>query len=211
MNICDRIFIHYGHNKFSDYLWEEVQNVKFCKPYGGLWASDINAKFGWKDWNKEEQYMKCDENNSFKFKLFGACYLFSRLLYKFSNFSNEVDLEKRRPLHESMLIKFALYTHIEIIINQQFAGKILDKISSLFDYDKCEYVATLGGPQKLKETQPKFWFGDGKPMQFENIIVNAMSHPENFLTKFYGKNFMTPPPINKRSQHNVELIEENNI
>lgn len=149
--------------------------------------------------------------NSFKFKLFGACYLFSRLLYKFSNFSNEVDLEKRRPLHESMLIKFALYTHIEIIINQQFAGKILDKISSLFDYDKCEYVATLGGPQKLKETQPKFWFGDGKPMQFENIIVNAMSHPENFLTKFYGKNFMTPPPINKRSQHNVELIEENNI
>lgn len=69
MNICDRIFIHYGHNKFSDYLWEEVQNVKFCKPYGGLWASDINAKFGWKDWNKEEQYMKCDENNSFKFKL----------------------------------------------------------------------------------------------------------------------------------------------
>lgn len=69
MNICDRIFIHYGHNKFSDYLWEEVRNVKFCKPYGGLWASDINAKFGWKDWNKEEQYMKCDENNSFKFKL----------------------------------------------------------------------------------------------------------------------------------------------
>ena len=69
MNICDRIFIHYGHNKFSDYLWEEVQNVKFCKPYGGLWASDINAKFGWKDWNKEEQYMKCDDNNSFKFKL----------------------------------------------------------------------------------------------------------------------------------------------
>lgn len=68
-NINDRIFIHYGHNMFNNNLWEEIHNIKFCKPYGGLWASDINAKFGWKDFNKEERYTECNDNNSFKFKL----------------------------------------------------------------------------------------------------------------------------------------------
>lgn len=31
---------------------------------------------------------------TFKYKIFSAAYLTARLLYKFSNFSNEVDLEK---------------------------------------------------------------------------------------------------------------------
>ena len=68
-NISNRIFIHYGHTKFDDNLWEEIINMKFCKPYGGLWASDINAKFGWKNWNEISQFRKCDEKKSFKFKL----------------------------------------------------------------------------------------------------------------------------------------------
>lgn len=65
----DKIFIHYGHDKFDDNLWEEIKNIPFCKPYGGLWASDINAKFGWKEWNEEEHFRECNEKNSFKFKL----------------------------------------------------------------------------------------------------------------------------------------------
>lgn len=68
-NINNRIFIHYGHKEFDNNLWEEIHNIKFCKPYGGLWASDLNAKFGWKDWNEKEHYTECEDNNSFKFKL----------------------------------------------------------------------------------------------------------------------------------------------
>jgi len=144
---------------------------------------------------------------TFKFKLFSALYLTARLLYKFSNFSNEVDLEKQRSQTETILIKFAKITHIERIINQCNAGRFLDWVSSRFDLDKCEYGATLGGPQKMEETQPKFWFGEGRKLPFEDIIVNGMTVAENFLTKFYGPNYMTPPPIDKRNQHNVKIVQ----
>ena len=146
---------------------------------------------------------------TFKFKLFGLTYLTARLLYKFSNFSNEVDLEKERPTFEAFFISFAKLTHIEKIVNQQWAGSFLDRVSRCYDLDKCEYGATLGGPQKMGETQPKSWFGDGQELPFEDISVNGMTGSVNFLTKFYGPNYMTPPPIDKRNQHNVRLVSTN--
>jgi hypothetical protein len=94
-------------------------------------------------------------------------YLAARLLYKFSNFSNEVDLEKKRSSIESFFIGFAKFTHVEKVVNQQIAGRFLDWISRQYDLDKCEYGATLGGPQKMGETQPKEWFGKGKELPFE--------------------------------------------
>lgn len=39
------------------------------KPRGGLWASDIKAKYGWKDWNKSEKFAECNKENSFTFTL----------------------------------------------------------------------------------------------------------------------------------------------
>lgn len=144
---------------------------------------------------------------TFKFKLFSMEYLAARLLYKFSNFSNEVDLEKKRSSIESFFIGFAKFTHVEKVVNQQIAGRFLDWVSRQYDLDKCEYGATLGGPQKMGETQPKEWFGEGKELPFEDIIVKGMDKSENFLTKFYGPNYMTPPPIDKRNQHNVKIVE----
>lgn len=145
---------------------------------------------------------------TFKYKIFSAAYLTARLLYKFSNFSNEVDLEKDRSAIETFFISFARITHIEKVINQHWAGCFIDWISRRYDLDKCEYGATLGGPQKMGETQPKYWFGKGKKLPFEDIIVNGMEETENFLTKFYGPNYMTPPPLDKRNQHNVRLVEK---
>lgn len=142
-----------------------------------------------------------------KFKFYSLAYLTARLFYKFSNFSNEVDLEKKRSTIESFFIKFAKITHIEKIVNQQKAACFLDWVSRRYDLDKCEYGATLGGPQKMNETQPKSWFGEGCELPFEDIIVRGMSQSENFLIKFYGENYMTPPPIDQRNQHNVQLIE----
>lgn len=144
-----------------------------------------------------------------KFKVFGVSYLAARLLYKFSNFSNEVDLEKERPAVERFFINFARFTHIENIVNQHVAGCLLDWVSRRYDLDKCEFGATLGGPQKMGETQPKSWFGKGKEMPFEDIQVNAMTESVKFLTKFYGSDYMTPPPVDKRNQHNVKLISKN--
>lgn len=143
------------------------------------------------------------------YKAYSLLYLSARLLYKFSNFSNEVDMERPRSKLESFFIKFAKYTHIEKIVNQRMAGCYLDWVSSRFDADRCEYVATLGGSLKMDETMPKSWFGNQRYFEFEDMEVLGMDETEKFLTKIYGPNYMTPPPVDKRNQHNVKLISKN--
>ena len=39
------IYVHYGSNKFKPNKFREIKNKIFIKPEGGLWASNINAKF----------------------------------------------------------------------------------------------------------------------------------------------------------------------
>ena len=62
-------YIHYGHKHFEPRKFETIRNRKFFnKPFGGLWASPVNAEFGWKEWNEQENFRCCKEN-SFKFRL----------------------------------------------------------------------------------------------------------------------------------------------
>lgn len=63
------IYIHYGHQQFDSSLFTEIKNCNFVKPNGGLWASNVNAEYGWKDWCTENDFRECNEENSFKFKL----------------------------------------------------------------------------------------------------------------------------------------------
>lgn len=141
-----------------------------------------------------------------KYKLYSFIYLSARLLYKFSHFSDEVSLVMERPWYERCLVKFAMFTHIEKIINQQLAGRYLDWVSRWYDMDSCDYVATLAGPKKMEETQPKSWFGNGREMLFEDIMVKIMDEGEKFCVKFYGKDYMTPPPIDKRGGHAMKIV-----
>jgi hypothetical protein len=36
---------------------------------GGLWASPVDADFGWKTWNDNEHFRECSESNCFTFTL----------------------------------------------------------------------------------------------------------------------------------------------
>jgi hypothetical protein len=65
----EKIYIKYGDNKFDINKWNQIKNQMHVKPFGGLWGSDINAKFSWKDWCEENDFFKNDFNKSFKFKL----------------------------------------------------------------------------------------------------------------------------------------------
>ena len=64
-----KTYIHYGSTAFIEESWEPIRNENWIKPHGGLWASAIDAPYGWKDWNGTYNYQLCDETNSFKFKL----------------------------------------------------------------------------------------------------------------------------------------------
>ena len=72
MGRCKRLqeYIHYGSKKYDPLKFIPVQNQMFdFKPSGGLWASPINAPFGWKEWNGGSNYRVCSEGESFKFTL----------------------------------------------------------------------------------------------------------------------------------------------
>mgnify|MGYP001623704021 CR=1 FL=1 len=64
-----KIYIHYGHKHFDPNSFVEIKNTMWNKPAGGLWASDINAKYGWKSWCEDENFCECNKENSFCFKL----------------------------------------------------------------------------------------------------------------------------------------------
>ena len=66
-----KTYIHYGHTSFDKNLFIKITNEKpMSKPRGGLWASDINAKYGWKDWNESAKFAECNKENSFTFTLY---------------------------------------------------------------------------------------------------------------------------------------------
>lgn len=67
--------IHYGATEFRQELFKPVKNW-FNKPKGGIWASPVDSKWGWKDWCIEEQFRDCEESNSFRFTLSEDCKLF---------------------------------------------------------------------------------------------------------------------------------------
>lgn len=62
--------ITYG---LGDKLYPEkisrIKNDNFIKPKGGLWASPLHAKFGWREWCKSENFG--DLTSSFKFTFAG--------------------------------------------------------------------------------------------------------------------------------------------
>lgn len=61
-----KIYIHYGAKKLRHI--EPIRNQRFfTKPIGGLWASPIDAIFGWKQWCEREHFRKNTEDNAFKF------------------------------------------------------------------------------------------------------------------------------------------------
>lgn len=65
------LLIHYGSDKFIAEKVRPVKNSDWVKPNrdGGLWTSPIDSKWGWRDWNCQEQFMDCDEGNCFIVRL----------------------------------------------------------------------------------------------------------------------------------------------
>ena len=63
-------YIHYGHRSFNRNLFIPIANRRnLAKPIGGLWASAVDADYGWKDWCEDSDFRKCENENSFIFTL----------------------------------------------------------------------------------------------------------------------------------------------
>lgn len=63
-------YIHMGNDRFYKNRFMPIKNrPMFTKPSGGLWASPVDAEFGWRDWCERENFSKSDMRKSFTFSL----------------------------------------------------------------------------------------------------------------------------------------------
>lgn len=63
-------YIHYGHKHFDREKFQPIRNCRsFTKPFGGFWASPVDAEFGWKQWCDREDFRECRVEDSFTFTL----------------------------------------------------------------------------------------------------------------------------------------------
>lgn len=63
-------YIHYGHKAFQKELFQPIRNHPYMtKPYGGFWASNVDSKYGWEQWNQDNDFVSCKEEDSFCFTL----------------------------------------------------------------------------------------------------------------------------------------------
>lgn len=59
--------IHYGADTYDPAKFKPVQNRNHVKPYGGLWASPVNAEYGWREWCLGEDFQVESLDQSFTF------------------------------------------------------------------------------------------------------------------------------------------------
>lgn len=72
--VLDKVYIAYGSNAYSPKKFRPVdlthwRNAVNNKPFGGLWASPIDSKWGWKDWCQAEEWNTESLNTNFTFTL----------------------------------------------------------------------------------------------------------------------------------------------
>jgi hypothetical protein len=61
--------ITYGlGNEFDIKKFKPITNTTFIKPRGGLWASQVEASYGWHQWCRENEYGNLETSFEFEFE-----------------------------------------------------------------------------------------------------------------------------------------------
>ena len=119
-----REYIHYGSKEL--YPVKAIKNERhFTKPEGGLWASPVDAKFGWDAWCRREHFRNNDEDNSFRFKIKDE----SKIYHIYST----KDLEKLPKQHDN-------FQTLTYCIDFEKAEKEYDGIELHLSEEKLETI-----------------------------------------------------------------------
>lgn len=131
-----RVFIHYGSKKYDTEHFTPIQNCyQRNKPIGGLWASDVNAPYGWKTWCNDNEFYpeRNTEDNCFRFLLSDNA--------KILTLTCESDVENLPKLSEKRFSNN--YPDFEKIIEQGF--DVIDyRLSEDIGYFGSLYYALYG-------------------------------------------------------------------
>jgi lipopolysaccharide cholinephosphotransferase len=129
-----------------------------------------------------------------------------KALYKFTQI-DYVTTNKKRPIYEKVLIKFAMLTHIGKLLSPEKTLQKLDWILQKYDYDKAQYVWNFSGCYGKREIVPKYQLGGERKDTFEGLSVSIPEGAEDYLMNIYG-DYMKLPPIEERTSHPIKFVNE---
>lgn len=104
-----------------------------------------------------------------------------------------------------------IYRLVLDVLSSMFSLKTIDKLLKRVltaDKSKSDYYVNWGAAYSYKRaTYPKKAFGTPRKMPFENAYVWSEEHPEMILERLYGKDYMTPPPVEKQTDHGIRKFK----
>lgn len=123
---------HYGHTAFDKDAFVKIRNICCStKPEGGLWASGVEAKYGWKAWCSTSDFRECKEENSFTFTLAENA--------KVLHIASADDLELLPVVEDKITFNFPLW----VFLNFEELSKTYDAIEVSLSSDArlCERLS----------------------------------------------------------------------
>lgn len=76
-------------------------------------------------------------------------------------------------------------------------NKVIERIFKKYDYETHEYCINMQSGNIGKDFFPKSYLGEGKLVQFEDILARVPDNYDAYLTQLYG-DYITPPPEKKQ-------------
>lgn len=109
--------------------------------------------------------------------------------------------------HPSSVIHRMVLGGLSFVLSLNTIDKLLKRVLTA-DKSKCNYYVNWGAAYSYKRaTYPKEAFGTPQKMPFENAYVWSEEHPEMILERLYGKDYMTPPPPEKQTDHGIRKFK----
>ena len=132
--------------------------------------------------------------------------LLARARVNYSLFSTNVDLKRKRPLHEQLLISAGRVLPVEKIFRTDRELKRLDRMMQRYSYDSSPYLVNFMGIHKLKEMFHRKHYGRGADYPFEDISLRGPKDYDFVLRQMYGE-YWNPPSAQEMNHHNTRIKE----
>ena len=135
----------------------------------------------------------------------------AQVLYNLIRFPRALEDGVGNMENKSMLEKGAIWFNRNLQIGKHISAIRLsqrfDKLRRRYSYEKSEWVVAWTHEYGNRIFCRKEWFGSGKKIQFENVVLQAPVNSEAVLRQYYGDYMILPPERERVLKHIVGFEE----